>query len=72
MADVAEKRELGVSLIFIGLALWLADLLVAFFFPGAIKVGQHALFLSIITVLAVAGLILMIMGFGLRGKSEAS
>ncbi len=72
MADSTEKRETGVSLMFIGLAVWVADLLVVFFLPGAIRSGQHAMFVSIITVLAVAGLALMITGYGLRGKNEAS
>ncbi len=72
MADVAENRERGASLMFIGLALWVADLLVAFFLPGAIRSGQHVMFVSIITVLAIAGLILMITGYGIRGKNEPS
>jgi uncharacterized membrane protein len=72
MADAAEKRELGVSLMFIGLALWVADLLVVFFLPAAAKIGWHATFVSIIAVLAVLGLGLMMGGYAVRGKTEPS
>ncbi len=68
MANAAERRETGTSLMFIGLAVWVADLLVVFYLPAAFKVGQHALFVAIITVLAIVGLVLMISGYGLRKK----
>lgn len=72
MANVEEKRELGGSLIFIGLALWVADLLVIFYLPALMKFGRHGTVSGIVAVLAVAGLTLMITGYGLRRKSEAS
>lgn len=72
MADIEEKRELGGSLMFIGLALWVADLLVVFYLPALMKVGRHAIFMGIVGVLAAAGLTLMITGYGLRRKTEAS
>jgi uncharacterized membrane protein len=72
MADIEEKRELGSSLMFIGLALWVADLLVVFYLPAAMKLGRHGMFIAIIAVLAVMGLILMMTGYGLRRKTEAS
>ena len=72
MANVAEKRELGVTLMFIGLAVWVTDLLVVFYLPGAIRIGQHGLFIVILAVLAILGLILMVTGYGLRGPIEPS
>jgi len=73
MADTTEeKRELGGSLMFIGLALWVADLLVVFYLPAMMKVGRHAPFVGIVAVLAVAGLTFMITGYALRRKTEAS
>jgi hypothetical protein len=72
MADREAKSELGGSLMFIGLALWVADLLVVFYLPALTKAGGHALSIGIVTLLAVAGLILMIIGYGLRRKTEAS
>jgi uncharacterized membrane protein len=72
MADIEAKSELGGSLMFIGLALWVADLLVVFYLPAALKLGRHLTFVGIIAVLAVMGLVLMITGYGLRRKNEAS
>lgn len=75
MASVVEsreesRRETGTSLMFIGLAIWVADALVAFFFPAAVKIGHQGVFLSVILVLAVMGLALMGTGYMLRGKPE--
>lgn len=72
MAEATERREMGSSLMFIGLALWVADLLVAFYLPAAAKVGGNASFLSVLAVIAVLGLALMITGYLLRGKAESS
>src|ERR1041385_8205147 len=41
MADTAEMRECGGTLMFIGLAVWVADLLVVFFLPAGIRAGMH-------------------------------
>ena len=75
MANVLEnreesKKETGTSLMFVGLAIWVADALVAFFFPAAVKIGRQGMFLSVILVLAVTGLVLMASGYMLRGKPE--
>jgi hypothetical protein len=70
MADAEQKRETGTSLMFIGLAIWVADLLVVFFLPSGMKLGRAAMFTSIIVALAVLGLILMIGGYLKRGKAE--
>lgn len=66
MAEMLEKYETSCSLVFIGLAVLVADLLVLFFLPSAFKVGKHQLFISIIGVLALLGLVLMIAGFSMR------
>jgi hypothetical protein len=75
MANVLEsreesRRETGTSLMFIGLAIWVADALVAFFFPAAVRVGRQGMFLNVILVLAVAGLVLMAAGYMFRGQPE--
>ncbi len=71
MADAEERREGGAGLMFIGLALWVADLLVVFFLPSGMKLGREATFLSIIAVLGVLGLILMVAGYLKRRKAGA-
>jgi uncharacterized membrane protein len=55
---------------FIGLALWVAALLVVFFLPAAVKAGRHGAFVSIISVLAAGGLFLIVRGFRLRDRDE--
>ncbi|MBZ5599870.1 MAG: hypothetical protein LAN83_16280 [Acidobacteriia bacterium] len=70
MADAEQKRETGTSLMFIGLAVWVADLLVVFFLPSGMKLGRETMFISIIATLAVLGLILIISGYLKRGKAE--
>ncbi len=71
MADAEEKRETGTSLMFIGLAVWVADLLVVFFLPSAVKLGRHATFIAMIVALGLLGLILVICGYVRRGRESA-
>lgn len=71
MMDIEEKRETGASLIFLGLGIWMMDLLVVFFLPSGIKFGHYAAFLSIIIAMGVLGLVLLIIGYKVRGKSSA-
>jgi len=75
MAKVLEsqeqyRKETGTSLMFIGLAIWVADALVAFFFPSAMRLGSQGTFLTVILVLAAMGLLLMGTGYAMRGKPE--
>jgi hypothetical protein len=75
MANVIEdqeqsKKETGASLMFIGLAIWVADALVLFFLPASVKIGGRATWLTTITALALMGLTLMIVGHVMRGKTE--
>lgn len=71
MADVQVKQEFGAALMFIGLALWVADLLVVFYLPAALKLGGEASFYAIIAVLGIAGLLLMLRGYWQRVRSGA-
>ena len=64
------RRETGASLMFIGFALWVVDLLVLFFLPGGMKLGRQTMFLVIIIALALLGALLMIGGYFLRGKPD--
>jgi FtsH-binding integral membrane protein len=69
MANAEEKRETGTSLMFIGLAVWVVDLLVVFFLPSGLRLGRQTMFISIIVALAFLGLVLMISGYIKRGKA---
>lgn len=69
MADDA-KRETGTGLMFIGLSVWVVDLLVIFFLPAGIKLGHHRGFAVIIVILAATGLALMMAGYSRRGTSS--
>jgi hypothetical protein len=64
-----EKRETGVSLMLLGLGVWVVDFLVVFFLPSGIKLGRYATFLGIIIAMGVLGLVLLIIGYRARGKS---
>lgn len=66
MVDAEEKRETGGSLMFAGLAVWVAGLLVLFYFPSAAKFGHKAAFEAILAVLGALGAVLMIRGWCLR------
>jgi hypothetical protein len=75
MMDALERREqgrreTGASLIFIGLAVWVAGLLVVFFLPAGMKIGRETMFLSVIVALGVLGLVLMILGYMMRGQPD--
>jgi hypothetical protein len=65
-----SKKETGASLMFIGLAIWVAGALVAFFLPASTKMGSHVMSLTIILALGLMGLLLLIVGFLMRGKPE--
>ena len=68
MTNAQGKQETGGSLIFIGLAVWVADLLVFFFLPAGVRLGSQRTFAAIIAILAVAGLVLIVKGYQARGK----
>lgn len=75
MTDALERREqgrreTGGSLIFIGLAVWVAGLLVVFFLPAGMKMGRETMFISVIAALGMLGLLLMILGYMMRGAPE--
>lgn len=65
-----SKKETGASLMFIGLAIWVADALVLFFLPASVKVGGRFSWLTSITVLALMGLTLLVVGFMMRGNAD--
>jgi uncharacterized membrane protein len=72
VVGTSEKRETGTSLMFVGLALWVSDLLVIFFLPAGMKLGNYISFLAIVAALALFGLALMVKGYEMRkdGISE--
>ena len=65
-----SKKETGASLMFIGLAIWVADALVLFFLPASAKMGARFTWLIGITVLALMGFALLVVGYMMRGKAE--
>ena len=75
MANALEKREqgkreTGASLMFIGLAVWVAGLLVVFFLPSGMKMGRETMFFAVIAGLAMLGALLMILGYMMRGAPD--
>ena len=71
MVDAEEKRETGSSLMFAGLAVWVAGLLVLFYMPAAARIGHQERFGAILAALAVLGSALMGRGWWMRrGSTE--
>jgi uncharacterized membrane protein YqjE len=64
--DGAEKREQGVAMVFVGLAVLVADLLVLFFAPASFRVQQHSAFTALILALALLGAVLVLLGRRVR------
>jgi membrane protein DedA with SNARE-associated domain len=54
---------------FIGIALWVAGLLVLFFLPAADRSGQQGTFHAIIALLVFSGAVLMALGWWKRRRS---
>ncbi len=71
MADVEQKRETGGSLMFAGLAIWVAGLLVLFYFPAGSRLGHQPGFTAILIVLAALGAVLMGRGWTMRRKESS-
>ena len=75
MADNALEREqarheMGGSLMFIGLAVWVAGLLVLFLLPAGMKLGRETMFFTIIIALGALGLVLPLCGYFMRGTPD--
>jgi NADH:ubiquinone oxidoreductase subunit 3 (subunit A) len=69
MASQEENRETGKALMVVGWILVLFALLVMFFQPAAVKLGQIR-FGAIAVALVVVGLLLNIYGYRLRRRSS--
>lgn len=69
MADAEEKREKGSSLMFAGLAVWVAGLLVLFYLPSSFRLGRQGVFETILIVLGAIGAVLMGAGWKMRKGS---
>jgi len=75
MANASElreqgKRETGGSLMFIGLAVWVAGLLVLFFLPAGMKMGRESMFIALIAGLGLLGALFMVLGYMMRGTPD--
>ena len=66
MADFEEKQEKGGSLMFAGLAVWVAGLLVLFYLPAGLRLGHQLRFEAILAGLGVLGAVLMGAGWKMR------
>jgi hypothetical protein len=64
-----QKRETATSLIVIGWICWGFALLVTFFTPAAIRLGRLEIVYTAVA-LAVAGLVLNIIGYRLRSRAR--
>jgi phosphatidylserine synthase len=71
MADAEQKREKGNSLMFAGLAVWVAGLLVLFYVPAGIRLGHQPGFAAILIVLVVLGAVLMIRGWSMHRRESS-
>ncbi|HWR36100.1 MAG TPA: hypothetical protein VN622_09555 [Clostridia bacterium] len=65
-----ERRETGTSLILIGWLCWIFAALVMFFNPSAIRLGRLTM-VEIAVTLAVAGLVLNILGLRVRKRKNS-
>jgi hypothetical protein len=66
MVDAEERHEKGSSLMFAGLAVWVAGLLVLFYLPAGFRLGHQGIFAMILAGLGILGAILMGRGWMLR------
>lgn len=66
MADEEQKQEKGASLMFAGLAVWVAGLLVLFYLPAGFRLGHQGMFEAILVALGVLGAVLMGTGWKMR------
>ena len=66
MTDLEYRRETGASLMFVGLAVWVAALLVLFYLPAAQRIGHQGIFGWLIGALAALGAVLMVRGWWMR------
>jgi uncharacterized membrane protein YqjE len=66
MVDAEEKRETGSSLMFAGLAVWVAALLVLFYLPAGFRLGHQGTFVAILILLGAGGAVLMGRGWMMR------
>ncbi|HUM04738.1 MAG TPA: hypothetical protein VLT90_04710 [Terriglobales bacterium] len=66
MADAEEKQEKGGTLMFAGLAVWVAGLLVLFYLPAGFRLGQQWKFEAILIGLGALGGVLMGVGWKMR------
>ena len=69
MVDAEEKREKGMSLMFIGLAVWVGALLVLFFLPSGVRLGHQGTFVVILVTLGALGAVLIGSGWMMRRGS---
>jgi phosphatidylserine synthase len=66
MVDAEEKRETGSALMFAGLAVWVAALLVLFYLPAGVRLGHQGTFEAILVFLGALGAVLMGRGWMMR------
>ncbi|MGA2904604.1 MAG: hypothetical protein ABSD98_12275 [Candidatus Korobacteraceae bacterium] len=69
MSSAEEKRESGSALMVIGWVMMLFAFLVMFFHPAAVKLGETR-FGIIAACLGVTGLVLSIVGVGIRRRNR--
>ncbi len=66
MVDAEQRQEKGASLMFIGLAVWVAGLLVLFYLPAGFRLGHQGNSEAILIALGVLGAVLMGCGWRMR------
>jgi phosphatidylserine synthase len=66
MVDAEERQEKGASLMFIGVAVWVAAFLVLFFLPAGFRLGHQGGFEALLVALFVTGVVLLGSGWRMR------
>ncbi len=69
MIDVQERNEKASALIVAGWVACLFNALIFFFLPSALRTGHHLAVLAVMSVLVVVGLVLIVAGYAIRGRS---
>lgn len=66
MVDAEQRQEKGASLMFIGVAIWVAGFLVLFYLPAGFRLGHQGGFEALLIALGVAGAVLLGAGWRMR------
>ncbi len=70
VANSEQVRERGLSLEIIGGIVLFFDILILFFLPAGVKLGQKSEFLAIMAAVAMVGVVLIVWGVTMRLRAD--